>query len=161
MFQICRATSIANDGFLALLTQVFLENDLGVPDKPALDRFENIIRQDRVRFLMALEQQRVVGVISVTFSFSTMLLRPYAILGDLYVHPGHRGRGCAAALVAAGMDAAHSEGSSHCVTVSSDGLAGIYQRFGWAPKEEGALIVQLDVDGPPPSLLQTGDFYFD
>ncbi len=160
MFQICRATSITNDGFLALLTQVFLENDLGVPDKAALDRFENTIRQDRVRFLMALEQQRVVGVISVTFSFSTMQMRPYAILGDLYVHPGHRGRGCAAALVVAGMDAAHREGCAHCVTVSYEGLQGIYQRFGWTPRQD-TLVTEMDLDGPPPSLLQTGDFYFD
>ena len=160
MVQICRATAIANDGFLALLTQVFLENDKGVPDKAALDRFEKTIRQDRVRFLMALEGPRVVGVISLTFSFSTMQMRPYAILGDLYVHPGHRGRGCAAALVVAGMDAAHAEGCTHLVTVSYEGLEGIYQRFGWEAKAD-TLVANLDLDGPPPGLLATGDFYFD
>ena len=160
MFQICRATSITNDGFLALLTQVFLESGLGVPDKAALDRFENTIRQDRVRFLMALEGQRVVGVISVSMSFSTMAMRPYAILGDLYVHPGHRGRGCAAALVVAGMDAAHAEGCTHLVTVSHDGLEGIYERFGWE-RTQDTLQAKLDLDGPPPGLLATGDFYFD
>ena len=160
MFQICRATSISNAGFLALLTQVFLENNLGVPDKAALDRFENTIRQDRVRFLMALEGPRVVGVISVTFSFSTMNMRPYALLGDLYVHPGHRGRGCAAALIVAAMDAAHNEGCTHAVTVSDDGIQGIYERFGWE-KNKHALGVELDLSGPPPSLLMTGDFHFD
>jgi hypothetical protein len=58
------------------------------------------------------------------------------------------------------MDAAHKAGCTHCMTRSNDGVEGIYQRFGWDMKEP-SLIAELDPDGPPPSLLTTGEFYFD
>ena len=108
VFQVCRATSIKNPGFLPLLSQFLIESGSELPEARDLELLDNAIRQDKVRFYMALEgEERVVGVVSLTLGFSTMRMQPFALLGDLYVHPGHRGRGAAATLLLAAMDAAH------------------------------------------------------
>ena len=41
-------------------------------------------------------------------------------LADLFVHPDHRGRGCAQALLAARIELAHSRGFTHVVLSASD-----------------------------------------
>ena len=159
MFDIVRATSIADPGFLQLLTQVYLESGNKVPDKAALDRLENAIRFDKVRYYMALEQNRVVGVISLSLGFSTMDMRPIGYAGDLYVHPGHRGRGCAHALILAAMDGAHEAGAPRIFAASAQGMEGVYARLGWITGE--SLTVAIDLESAPPSLITTGRIVFD
>ncbi len=161
MFQICRATSIKNPGFLPLLSQFLIESSNPLPEAPDLERLDEAIRQGRVRFYMALEgDDRVVGVVSLTLGFSTMRMQPFALVGDLYVHPGHRGRGAAAFLLLAAMDAAHELRCGFLTTETAGGMEGIFQRFGWAQTSD-VMAVELDADGPPPSLTITGDLVFD
>jgi len=110
---------------------------------------------------MALEtDQRVVGVVSLSMGFSTIKMQPIAMLGDLYVHPGHRGRGAARALVLAAMDQAHAQGCAWISSETSWGLEGILERYGWQPVQD-VMRYETDLAGPPPSLGLTGDFTFD
>jgi len=161
VFQICRATSIKNPGFLPLLSQFLIESSSPLPVAADLERLDEAIRQGRVRFYMALEgEDRVVGVVSLTLGFSTMRMQVFALLGDLYVHPGHRGRGAAAALLLAAMDAAHELGCGFLTTETASGMEGVFQRFGWVQTTD-VLAVEIDTTGPPPSLTITGDLVFD
>lgn len=160
VFEICVARSIKDPGFLPLLSQFFIENNVTVPDAAAFETLEASIRSDRIRYFMCMEAGRVIGVISLTLGFSTMRMRPYALAGDLYVHPGHRGRGAAAALVLAVMDGAHSEGCAYVTTLAAQKMEGIFERYGWARTPE-ALTYEVDVDAAPPSLTLTGEITFD
>ena len=56
-------------------------------------------------------------------------MQPIAMLSDLYVHPGHRGRGAARALVLAAMDDAHAQGCAWVTSETSQGLEGIFERY--------------------------------
>jgi GNAT superfamily N-acetyltransferase len=161
VFQICRATSIKNPGFLPLLSQFLIESSRPLPGAPELELLDEAIRQGRVRFYMALEgEERVVGVVSITLGFSTMRMQPFALLGDLYVHPGHRGRGAASALLLAAMDAAHELRCGFLTTETASGMEGVFQRFGWEHTTD-VMAVEIDTDGAPPSLTITGDLVFD
>ncbi len=158
MSEICRATSIKNPGFLQLLTQCIVESGFPMPDTDALDRLENAVRQDRVRYYMSLEEGgRVVGVISLTLGFSAMRMQQYGIIGDLYVHPGHRGRGTAAGLLFAAMDGAHADGCSFVLSHTAGGMEGLFARAGWL-ETPASLRYDIDKEGPPPSLSQTGSW---
>jgi len=153
--------SIKDPGFLPLLSQFLIERSRQLPDTAALDVMENAIRQDRVRFYMAMEGERnVVGVVSLTFGFSTMRMQPFALLSDLYVHPGHRGRGAASALLLAAMDAAHEARCGFLTTESAEGMEGVFERFDWE-RTTDVMAVELDLSGPPPSLVISADFHFD
>jgi len=160
MFEICTARSIRDPGFLALLSQVFVEQGVGMPGKESFEVLENAIKSGRVRYFMALEGDRVVGVVSLTLGFSTVRMRPFALLSDLYVHPGHRGRGAAAALLVAAMDDAHRERCDFVSSHTADGMEGIFERYGWT-RDVRTMIYPVDLDGPPPSLKITGDFTFE
>ena len=161
MFQICRATTIRNPGFLPLLSQFLIESSKPLPVASDLERLDEAIRQGRVRFYMALEgEDRVIGVVSLTLGFSTMRMQPFALLGDLYVHPGHRGRGAAATLLLAAMDAAHEMGCGFLTIATAGGMEGIFERFGWAQTTD-VMAVEINLDGAPPSLTITGDLVFD
>lgn len=129
-----------------------------MPDKEALDRLENAVRSDRVRYYMSIEEGgRVVGVVSLTVGFSAMSMSQYGVVGDLYVHPGHRGRGSAAALLFAVMDAAHADGCGYVLCHSAGGMEGLFGRAGWA-ESHAPLRYDIDLEGPPPSLSQTGSW---
>lgn len=146
---------------MTLLTQVFVEQGSGIPDASAFDVLENAIQQGKVRYLMALQEGgHVIGVVSLTFGFSTVRMTPFAILGDLYVHPGHRGRGAAAQLLRSAMDAAHAEGCAYMITMTADGMEGIFERCRW---QRGKTLIHFEIDpeGAPPSLTLTGDITFD
>lgn len=160
MFEICRATSIKDPGFIQLLSQFLIERGQGVPDTSTLDRLEAAVRMDRIRFYMALDGDRVIGVISMTVSFSTMKMRPYAVFGDLYVHPGHRGRGCAAVLLLGAMDGAHEAGCSRIITERYDDMEGIFERYGWYMSNR-LMAYKVKLDQAPPSLTITGTIVFD
>ncbi len=160
MIEICRATSIKNPGFIQLLSQFLVASGAGLPDAAALDIMENAVRMDRIRYYMALEEGRVVGVVSLTMGFSTFHMKPYAVLSDLYVHPGHRGRGVAAALLLGSMDGAHEAGCYRMITEAHKGMEGIFDRAGW---REGEPVMQfaIQLDEAPPSLTITGSISFD
>lgn len=161
MFQICLARSCRDPGFLQLLSQFLIESGEPLPDTTAFEQLETAIQMGRIRYFMALESdQRVVGVVSLTFGFSTVKMQPIALLSDLYVHPGHRGRGAARALVLAAMDDAHSQGCAWVTSETSQGLEGIFARYGWVQTPQMLRYVP-DLQGPPPSLVLTGDFSFD
>ena len=158
MSDICRATSIKDPGFLQLLTQCIVESGFPMPDKEALDRLEKAVRSDRVRYFMAIEEGgRVVGVVSHTVGFSAMSMKAYGVVGDLYVHPGHRGRGTAARLLFAAMDDAHAEGCEFVVSHGAGGMEGLFERAGWA-ETKSPLRYDIDLQGPPPSISQTGSW---
>ncbi len=160
VIEICRATSIKNPGFIQLLSQFLVQSGADLPDGAALDTMENAVRMDRIRYYMALEDGRVVGVVSLTMGFSTQHMKPYAVLSDLYVHPGHRGRGVAAKLLASSMDGAHEAGCFRMVTESHVGMEGIFDRAGW---KDGERVMQYSIhlDEAPPSLTITGSITFD
>jgi GNAT superfamily N-acetyltransferase len=161
MFQICRVMSVRDPGFLPLLSQFLVEWQGPSPDAAALGRLEQAVKQDRIRYYMALEEGRgAVGVVSLTFGFMTLQLQPMALLGDLYVHPGHRGRGAAAALLLAAMDAAHEARCGMVVTASAENMEGIFERYGWK-RRNLAMAYEVDLLGPPPSITITGDVKFD
>jgi len=156
--EICRATSIKNPGFLQLLTQCIVESGFPMPDKEALSRLESAVRQDRVRYYMSIEEgNRVVGVVSLTMGFSAMTMEMFGIIGDLYVHPGHRGRGTAARLLFSAMDNAHAEGCGFVQCHTAGGMEGLFARAGWA-ETKASLRYDIDREGPPPSLSQTGSW---
>lgn len=161
MFQICLARSCRDPGFLQLLSQFLIEAGGSLPDSEAFENLETAIQTGRIRYFMALESdQRVVGVVSLTMGFSTVRMSPIAMLGDLYVHPGHRGRGAARALVLAAMDDAHAQGCAWITSETAQGLEGIFERYGWTQAAK-VLRYEPDLQGPPPSLGLTGDFTFD
>lgn len=160
VFEICVARSIKDPGFLPLLSQFFVESGVTVPDAAAFEALEGAIRQDRIRYFMCMEAGRVIGVVSLTFGFSTFRMRPFALLGDLYVHPGHRGRGAAAAMVLAAMDGAHREGCAYVSTLAAQKMEGIFERYGWTRTPQ-ALTCEINLEGAPPSLTLTGDITFD
>lgn len=160
MLDIVRATSTANPGFLQLLSQVFVERSMTMPDRQALDRLEAAVRTDRVRYYMALRDNRVIGVVSLMFGFSTLLMRPQAMVGDLYVHPGHRGIGAAARLLLAAMDGAHELGCVELSTDLGDTMEGLFDRFGWH-HTKAHMVTTIDPAGPKPSLKVTGSIIFD
>ncbi len=109
---------------------------------------------------MALEDGRVVGVVSMTMGFSTFRMKPYAVLGDLYVHPNSRGRGAAAKLLMGAMDGAHEAGCCRMVTESHVGMEGIFDRAGWRDGER-VMEYTIHLDEAPPSLTITGSITFD
>ena len=161
MFHICVARSCRDPGFLQLLSQFLIERGSQLPDSEAFELLETAIQTGRIRYFMALEtDQRVVGVVSLSFGFSTLKMQPIATLGDLYVHPGHRGRGVARALVLAAMDDAHAHGCAWISSDNADGVEGIFERYGWF-QSHASLRYEPDLGGPPPSLGLTGDFTFD
>lgn len=160
VIEICRATSIKNPGFIQLLSQFLVHSGAGWPDALALDRLENAVRMDRIRYYMALEEGRVVGVVALTMGFSTIRMKPYAVLSDLYVHPGHRGRGAAAKLLLGSMDGAHEAGCYRMVTEIHVGMEGVFDRAGWRDGER-VMEYQIQLDEAPPSLTITGSITFD
>jgi GNAT superfamily N-acetyltransferase len=160
VFEICLARSIKDPGFLPLLSQFFIESGVIVPDTGAFDVLEGAIRSDRIRYFMCMEAGRVIGVVSLTLGFSTFRMRPFALLGDLYVHPGHRGRGAAAALVLAAMDGAHREGCAYVSTLEANKMEGIFERYGWV-RSPITLTYEIDLQAAPPSLTLTGEITFD
>jgi len=129
-----------------------------MPDKAALERLENAVRSGSVRYYMALEEGgRVVGVVSLTIGFSAMSMAQYGIVGDLYVHPGHRGRGYAAQLLFKAMDDAHANACSRMLCHTAGGMEGLFERAGWT-EAKAPLQYDIDLEGPPPSLSQTGSW---
>jgi len=161
VYEICRATSIKDPGFLQLLSQFLIEAGRPMPDSVALERLEASVRSDRIRFYMAIgDGGRVVGVVSLTQTFSTMRMAPYGIVADLYVHPGHRGRGAAASLLLQAMDGAHEAGCCYLISEGAGDMEGLYDRKGWYVAD-GLMRYEVNLNAAPPSLTTTGEITFD
>ncbi len=81
---------------LARLENSFLleigEAPLNAEKEKALGR---AIREERIRFFVARDGERVVGMCSVAVCFSTFTCGTVGIFDDFYVEPAFRGRGVA------------------------------------------------------------------
>ena len=58
------------------------------------------------------------------------------------------------------MDDAQANGCAWVTSENSEGLEGIFERYGWEESPR-ALRYIPELHGPPPSLALTGDFTFD
>jgi len=108
---------------IELLARFFEEEGFATPTARLAENLDRMLADDTCWVAVMTDDNRSVGVITVT----TMLYVEWgrlAEIGDLYVIPGHRGRGLARRLITAAVDWAGRRGCSGIyVTLTPDGEA--------------------------------------
>jgi GNAT superfamily N-acetyltransferase len=90
--------------------------------------------------LLALVDERVVGIANCFYGFSTFAARPLLNVHDLAVLPEYRGRGIGRALLAAAEQRARARGCAKLtleVLETNDGARRLYESFGFRDFELG------------------------
>jgi len=122
------------DAAVDLLARFFREESFSTPRSCIGENLDQMLADRTCRIALAVARGEPVGIVTVT----TMLYIEWgrlAEIGDLYVVPGHRGRGLARRLVGAAIDWSKARGCTGIyVTVTPAGetrhhLASFYRRL--------------------------------
>jgi ribosomal protein S18 acetylase RimI-like enzyme len=109
--QIRPATSADVPALVALMTAFYAESDFPLPVGPATRAFETLLADPRLGSVWIAEDgDAAVGHAVLTLCFSMEYGGLRGFIDDLYVRPEARGRGAAAALLAAVRAAAVARG---------------------------------------------------
>jgi GNAT superfamily N-acetyltransferase len=136
--QIVDVNSFYVDGAVDLLGRFFRDEGFSTPRDMIARNLQLILADGSCWTAVALEHEKAIGVVTVT----TMLYVEWgrlAEIGDLYVDPGHRGRGAGRRLVNAAIDWSRQRGCNGVyVTVTPEGearhhLSHFYQRLKFEP----------------------------
>jgi len=131
----------------ALLVAQFREHRIAAP-RARVDRaVAGLLRHpDRGRFLVAALAGRPVGLAALSFVWSLEHRGRAAWLEELYVEPGHRGRGIGRALLRAACRAAGAKRAA-AVDLEVDGAhrraARLYAREGFRPLDRARWVRRL------------------
>ena len=113
----------------ALLQRFFREEGFETPDERIAANLRAMLALEHCAVLLAEEQGEAVGVATVSMDFG-IEYGWSAELGDLYVLPGHRGKGIARALIGAAEDWLRGMGAvGYQVTVTPHGADADLRRF--------------------------------
>ncbi|MDP3874239.1 MAG: GNAT family N-acetyltransferase [Methyloversatilis sp.] len=97
--------------------------------------------------LVLVEEERPVGMVSLLYLTSTALGSRVALLEDMVVRPGQRGRGCGSLLLKAAIDCARQRGCRR-ITLLTDGhnldAQRFYMQHGFAGSDMKAMRLMLD-----------------
>ena len=121
-----------------LLVQFFAEEGFATRRERVVQNLQHLIADGGCWSAVLVENERPVGVVTVSTTFSVELGR-LAEIGDLYIAPAERRRGFARRLVDAAIEWSQERGCD-CVlvTVTPDGearhrLGDFYKRLAFAP----------------------------
>lgn len=113
----------------ALLQRFFREEGFTTPDETIAANLKRMLAIDHCAVLLAEAKGAAVGVATVSMDFG-IEFGWSAELGDLYVLPEHRGKGCSRALVAAAEAWLRAKGAAgYQVTVTPHGADADLRRF--------------------------------
>ena len=110
--------------------QLLYKAEIGeeAPDSAGKARLAEAIKDGRILFFGAFEEEKLVGCCSVTVGFSTFLYEPSGVFEDFYILPAYRHRGIARKLV----DFAVGESGVSTLTVGcADCDLPLYQALGF------------------------------
>lgn len=105
------------------------ESDLEAADRFLKDRFQN---QECMVFLAELDQL-MVGFTLLYKSFSSVGMRPFFVLNDLYVSPDYRQKGIGRMLLEHAQDFCRSLGYKGLAleTATDNPAQKLYEKLGW------------------------------
>ena len=128
--EILQATRKDIPGLCELLGFLFAQEAEFQPDlaMQTAGLLEIIDFPERGRILMLCEGTSLLGMVNLLYTVSTALGGRVAILEDMIVHPGHRGRGAGSKLLQAAVDLARSAGCRR-ITLLTDQANRPAQRF--------------------------------
>jgi GNAT superfamily N-acetyltransferase len=108
---------------IELLARFFEEEGFATPPARLAENLDRMLIDPSCWVALMIDSSQTVGVITVATTLYVEWGR-LAEIGDLYVIPGHRGRGLARRLIAAAVDWAGGRGCSGTyVTLTPDGEA--------------------------------------
>jgi GNAT superfamily N-acetyltransferase len=128
--RITEATKADIPGLCDLLGRLFAQEAEFLPDGSLQTAgLQQIIDfPDRGRILTVRQGASLVGMVNLLFTISTALGGPVALLEDMVVHPGYRGKGVGTELLHAAIDLAKSLGCRR-ITLLTDRTNESGQRF--------------------------------
>lgn len=133
----------------ALLAQLFGQEVEFVADAATQARgLQRILEApDSGDILVLADDDRPVGMVSLLYLTSTALGSRVALLEDMVVRPGQRGRGCGSLLLKAAIDCARQRGCRR-ITLLTDGhnldAQRFYMQHGFAGSDMKAMRLLLD-----------------
>ena len=131
-----KASIVDYDSVLPLFEAFYREEGFGHAVNRVAGNLRQILHRDDTCVLVAEEAGEAVGAGSMSTAFG-LEVGLYAELEDLYVHPDHRGKGVAAALIEASCEWARSIGCHDIEIVvtrhgrEKAGLVPFYTRHGF------------------------------
>ncbi|MDP3454292.1 GNAT family N-acetyltransferase [Methyloversatilis sp.] len=143
------ATPADVPGLCALLAQLFAQEAEFVADAATQARgLQRILEApDSGDILVLAEDGCPVGMVSLLYLTSTALGSRVALLEDMVVQPGQRGRGCGSRLLKAAIDCARQRGCRR-ITLLTDGhnldAQRFYRQHGFAGSDMKAMRLMLD-----------------
>lgn len=143
-----RPASLADlDQVTALLGAQFDEHRIETPPDAVARALDGLLRRpERARVLVAIEDERVVGVAALSFAWPLEHARRAAWLEELYVEPARRGHGLGTALLRAACEVVASTGGVAVdleVDVAHRRAADLYRREGFEPLERERWVRRL------------------
>ena len=131
------ATPADRDALLALLAAQLRDHGIATPEADLLRVVDVLLlRPHRGRFVVAVEDGRLVGVAAVSFGFPLEHGGRGAWLDELYVEPSSRGRGTGDRLLAAALATASQNGAVAIdleVERGHEAVERLYRRHGFTP----------------------------
>ena len=126
------ATALDEDGIFALLPQLLeLLGEEMPPNDAARQVFRSLLNSERGAVLVAVEDGRLLGVITMSFVPAIRYGGTYCQLEELVVDAGARGRNAGAALVMAAIDTARARGCREIGLYAIERNRPFYERFGF------------------------------
>ncbi len=132
-----------------LLVRFFVEEGFPCDQLTIAARFEAMRREPHHWAAIAVDENRPVGVVTVTTNFYVEWGR-MAEIADLYVLPEHRRRGVDRALIQSAVDWSRNEGCAGVAVImtpegeAAHGLSRFYQGQGFTPTGRIISLMLLD-----------------
>lgn len=127
--QVRPATAEDHDGVVALLRNL-LEDRSEVLDR-AKDTFLELLSGERGTVLVAVEEGRVVGVITFSYNLAIRYAGEYAQVEELIVDESQRGKGTGAVLVRAAIEAARKRPCPEIGLYAMEHTRAFYEKLGF------------------------------
>ena len=130
-----RATLEDARSLARLYADFFAEDAISVPPDAILTNVQAMLADDRAALWMAEEAGEIAGLASATMTLGVEFGWA-AEVEDLYVHPGHRGKGLARTLFRSAVDWAEERGATEIILVitpeaeAEQGLVAFYEKLG-------------------------------
>jgi GNAT superfamily N-acetyltransferase len=129
-------TVAAASGFgdVQALLEAFLDTTgENAPDAASSARIADAMARGDIRFFVARDAGKPVGLISLTTGFSTYRAGPFGLLEDLFVAPDRRGRGVGRRLIEAATDQARRAGCRSLLAGCGAGDVSMWEHLGFRP----------------------------